>query len=368
MSISLIDMKAQYTTLREEIRAAVDRVLESGHFILGPEVEAFEKDFARYCGVRHAVGLNNGTTALYLALLALGIGPGDEVVTVSQTFVATAEAISWTGARPVFVDVDPATYTIVPAKAERAINKKTKAIIPVHLYGHPADMDPLMALARKHRLKVIEDAAQAHGALYRGKPVGSFGDAACFSFYPSKNLGANGEAGAVVTQSEKLATHLRKLRNHGSLRKDKPSQFVGWNARMEAIQGAILKVKLHYLNEWNQKRREAAARYRELLRETSLALPQEAPAARSVYHLYVVRSKRRAALHAHLNQRGVLSQIHYPTPVHLLPCYRSLRYRKGSLPVTEQLCREVLSLPLYPEITESQIREVAAVILEFDAR
>ncbi len=364
MKIPLVDLRAQYESIKDEIQAAIRRVLETSQFILGKEVEAFEEEFARYLGVRYAVGTSSGTSALHLTLLGLGIGPGDEVITVSQTFVATIEAICWVGARPVLVDIEEATYNMDPTRLEFAITKKTKAIIPVHLYGHPADLDPILAIARKHKLSVIEDACQAHGALYKGKKVGGFGEAACFSFYPGKNLGAYGEGGAVVTHDEALAVRIRKLRNHGGLQKYS-HELLGMNARLEGIQGAILRVKLPYLDRWNDLRRRHAEEYSSLLKGTSFILPKEATYARSVYHLYVLRTPDRDRLNQHLNEQGIGSLIHYPVPNHLLPCFVHLGYGKGSLPVTEKISKDVLSLPLYPELSSEQIREITNTIKTF---
>lgn len=364
MNIPLVDLKAQYESIKEEIDKAISRVLATSQFILGKEVEAFEEEFARYLGVRHAVGVNSGTSALYLVLLALGVGPGDEVITVSQTFIATVEAICWTGARPVFVDIEEKTYTLDPARLEAVITKKTKGIIPVHLYGHPADMDPILEIAQRRNLWVAEDACQAHGALYKGKKVGSLGRAACFSFYPGKNLGAYGEGGAVVTNDAGLATLIKKLRNHGGLAKYS-HELMGWNARLEGMQGAILRAKLPYLDRWNELRRQHAREYASLLKGSDLGLPQEASWARSVFHLYVIRASRRDALDAYLNKQGIGSSIHYPKPNHLLSCFKTLGYGEGDFPVTEQISREVISLPLYPELAPKQIETVASQVQSF---
>lgn len=365
--IPLIDLKAQYQTIQKDIQAAINRVLESSQFILGKEVEAFESEFAHYCGVQHAVGVNSGTSALYLVLLALGIGPGDEVITVSQTFVATIEAIMWTGARPILVDVDKRTYTLNPSELQANITDRTKAIIPVHLYGHPADMQPILNLAAKHRLWVIEDACQAHGARYKEVRVGGLGHAACFSFYPGKNLGAYGEGGAVVTNDKDLAIRIKKLRNHGGLQKY-VHEFIGWNARLEAIQAAILRVKLPHLDQWNALRRKHALQYHESLKDLGLILPIEAPYVQSVYHLYVIRTPGRDALNEYLNENGIGSLVHYPHPNHLVPSFRQLGYRAGDLPVTERLSKDVLSLPLFPELSESQIRKISGKIRSFLTR
>ena len=362
--IPLVDLKAQYESIKKEMNQAIFRVLETSQFILGKEVEAFEEEFARFLDVKHCVGVNSGTSALYLALLALGVGPGDEVITVSQTFVATVEAIYWTGARPVFVDIEEKTYTMDPARIESVITKKTKAIIPVHLYGHPADMDSILAIARKRKLWVIEDACQAHGALYKGRRAGGLGHAACFSFYPGKNLGAYGEGGAVTTHDSELAVKIRKLRNHGGLKKYS-HEIPGFNARLEGIQGAILRVKLPYLEKWNELRRQHVREYERLFQGLDVTLPTEAPYAKSVFHVYVIRAPQRDRLNAYLNERGIGSVIHYPTPNHLLACFRCFGYRKGDLPVTEKVSKEVLSLPLYPELKKEQIREVAEAVRSF---
>jgi len=364
MKIPLIDLKAQYESMKDEIQTAMGRVLDSSTFILGKEVEAFEESFARYCDARYAVGLNSGTSALYLALLALGIGPGDEVITVSQTFIATLEAITWTGARPALVDIEEKTYTMDPAQLESKITKKTKAILPVHLYGHPADMDPILKIAKEKNLWVIEDACQAHGALYKGKRVGGLGHAACFSFYPGKNLGAYGEGGAVVTHDAELAVKIKKLRNHGGLEKYS-HEFIGFNARLEAIQAAILRAKLPHLDRWNELRRQHVAKYNALLSKSNLTLPTESSFAKSVYHLYVIRTPERDPLNTYLNERGIGSLIHYPKPNHLLGCFKSLGYREGSLPVTEKISKEVLSLPLFPELTPGQQKTVAGAVSSF---
>ncbi|HXV28569.1 MAG TPA: DegT/DnrJ/EryC1/StrS family aminotransferase [bacterium] len=364
MKIPLVDLKTQYDSIRDEIHAAIFRTLETSQFVLGEGVEGFEEDFARYCGVRYAAGTNSGTSALHLALLALGVGPGDEVITVSQTFIATAEAISLTGARPVFIDIDEKTFCMDPSGIEKAITKKTKVILPVHLYGHPADMDPILQIAQKHKLFVLEDAAQAHGALYKGKKVGGFGHAACFSFYPGKNLGAYGEGGGVVTNDPEIAIKIKKLRNHGGLKKYE-HDLIGMNGRLEGMQGAILRAKLPHLDGWNELRRKHAARYGELLKDLKLTLPGEAAHAKSVFHVFVIRAADRDRLNAYLNDKGISSIIHYPVPNHLLSFYRVLGYREGSLPVTEKVSKEVLSLPLYPEMTDDQMQYVAEAIRSF---
>ena len=364
MKIPLVDLKAQYQSIKREVDDAISRVLETSQFVLGEEVDGFEEEFARYLNVPHCVSVNSGTSALYLALLALGVGPGDEVIAVSQTFVATIEAIYWTGARPVFVDIEESTYCMDPVRIEPRITKKTKAIIPVHLYGHPADMDPILEIARKYKLLVIEDACQAHGALYKGKRIGGLGHAACFSFYPGKNLGAYGEGGAVVTGDEKLAVKIKKLRNHGGLQKYS-HEIPGFNARLEGLQAAILRAKLPHLEPWNELRRKHASTYDSFFRETEIRTPQEMPYARSVFHVYVIRTRRRDELNRYLNEQGIGSIIHYPLPNHLLECFQEFGYRTGDLPVTEKVSKEVLSLPLYPEMRDEQIREVVQTIRTF---
>jgi dTDP-4-amino-4,6-dideoxygalactose transaminase len=357
--IPLIDLKAQYASIKPEIDAAVQRVLDDAAFVLGPEVEAFEAAFARYCEVRHAIGVSSGTAALQLALLACGVGPGDEVITSSFTFIATAEAISHVGARPVLVDIDPGTYNLVPDQVEAAIGPRTKVIIPVHLFGWPADMDRLPEIARRHGLKLIEDAAQAHGARHRGRPVGTFGDAACFSFYPGKNLGAYGDAGMVVTGDDEIAARLRLLRDHGRRTKYEHA-IVGYGERLDTLQGAVLGVKLPRLDGWNAARLEAAGRYRDLLADLPIVLPREPPAIESVYHLFVIRTAHRDRVLQHLWDAGIGAGVHYPIPLHRQPAYLDLGYPAGSFPAAEKASQEVISLPLYPEITAAQQTEVAA--------
>lgn len=359
--IPLLDLKAQYRTIKSELDAAVIRVLESAQFILGPEVAAFEKEFAAYCGAAEAVGLNSGTSALHLALLAAGIGPGDEAITSPFTFVATAAAIVYTGARPVFVDIDPASFNMDANRLEAAITPRTRAIVPVHLFGQPTDMHAIMDVARRHRLVVIEDAAQAHGAEYRGRRVGSIGEMGCFSFYPGKNLGACGEGGAVVTNNAAYAHKIRMLRDWGSEKKYL-HEIKGYNYRMEGMQGAILRVKLRHLETWTEARRAHAVRYSELLADCGVRLPQAMPYARHVYHVYTIRASDRDALRADLQQREIHTGVHYPLPVHLQPAYKDLGYRRGAFPVAEQAAAEVLALPIYPEMTGAQLEEVAAAL------
>jgi dTDP-4-amino-4,6-dideoxygalactose transaminase len=361
--IPLADLKAQYRGIKAEIDAAISRVLESSQFVLGKEVAAFEEEFAAYCGGGHGVGVNSGTSALHLALLAAGVGPGDEVVTVPFTFVATVAAIQYTGATPVFVDIDPVSYNLDPAQLERAITPRTKAILPVHLYGQPADMDPILEIARRHGALVIEDAAQAHGAEYKGRRAGSLGDMACFSFYPVKNLGAYGEGGAVVTSNPEYAKTIRMLRDWGTEKKYE-HQLKGYNYRMEGFQGAILRVKLRRLEEWTVARRAHAAQYTKLLAPRRVATPQEMPYARHVYHLYTVRTGDRAGIQAELLKREIQTGVHYAVPVHLQPAYADLGHKPGDFPRSEQAASEVLSLPMYPELTDGQIDQVAEAVAQ----
>jgi|YNPMSStandDraft_1061717.scaffolds.fasta_scaffold10786_2 dTDP-4-amino-4,6-dideoxygalactose transaminase len=357
--VPFLDLQAHHAPILDEIRQAIDRVIQSNAFAGGPFVAAFEKDWAAFCGSRYAIGVGNGTDALWLSLLALGVGPGDEVITVPSTFMATAEAVSFCGARPVFVDIDPQTYTLDPVLLERAITPRTKAIIPVHLFGQVADMDPILDIARRHGIPVIEDACQAHGASYKGRKAGTFGIAGCFSFYPGKNLGAFGEAGAVVTDDAELAARIQSLRDHGQVRKYH-HKYVGWNARMDGIQGAVLQVKLRRLAAANEARRAHARLYHQLLAELEdVILPQEAPGRVHVYHVYAVRVPQRDRLLEALTQRGIGCGIHYPVPVHLQESYRHLGLGEGSFPVAEQCAREFLSLPMYPELRSDQIELVA---------
>jgi len=359
--IPYADLKSQYLGIKQEIDQAVLAVLESSQFVLGKFVAAFEADFAAFCGVPHAVGVNSGTSALHLALLAAGIGPGDEVITVPFTFVATVAAIHYSGARPVFVDIDPASFNMDPGAIERSITARTKAIVPVHLYGQPADMDPILEIARRRHLIVIEDAAQAHGAEYKGRRAGSLADMACFSFYPGKNLGAYGEGGAVVTNNAEYAQTIRMLRDWGQSRRYY-HDLKGFNYRMEGIQGAVLGVKLKHLERWNEARRANAAAYCRHLAGTGVVAPAEMPYARHVYHVYAVRAPQRDALAAHLNAQGIQTGIHYPIPIHLQKAYQDPRYRAGDFPNAEQAAAQVLSLPLFPEMTAAQIEAVSAAV------
>lgn len=358
MQIPNLDLKAHHGPMREELIAVIQEVIDSSAFAGGPFVARFEQDFAPFCGTSHAIGVGNGTDALWLTLLALGVGAGDEVITVPMTFIATAEAISFCGAKPVFVDIDERTYTMNPELLERAITPRTKAIIPVHLFGQPADMDPILEIARRHGLHVVEDACQAHGAEYKGRRAGSMGIAGCFSFYPGKNLGALGEAGAVVTNSEELKNKIQMLRDHGQAKKYYHA-VIGWNGRMDGIQGAALRVKLKYLERANESRRANARLYdQQLAGIPELVLPVEAAYSRHVYHLYVVRLPRRDQVLQAMANRGIACAIHYPMPLHLQQAYQGLGYSKGSFPVTERCAEEVLSLPMYPELSAEQIRTV----------
>ena len=360
--IPYVDLRSQYRAIKPEIDAAVLRVLDSTQFILGEEVVAFEREFAAYCGTTDAVGVNSGTSALHLALLAAGIGPGDEVITVPFTFVATVAAIEYAGARPVFVDIDPETYTMAPAAIGRAITPRTRAIMPVHLYGHAADMDPILDIATRHGLAVIEDAAQAHGAEYRGRRCGSMGSMAAFSFYPGKNLGAYGEGGAVVTSDPALAKKIRVMRSWGEERRYEHS-VKGFNYRMDGIQGAILRVKLRYLERWTEARRARAGDYARAFAGTGIVAPVERPGCRHVYHVYAVRLAQREATRAALQAAEIQTGVHYPIPVHLQPAHADLGYVAGAFPVSEGLAAQVLSLPMFPEMTSEQVQTVAAAVL-----
>jgi len=360
-----MDLKLQYAAIRGEILPVIADVLESAHFVLGKEVSAFEREFADFCGVQHGIAVNSGTSALHLALLAAGVGPGDEVITVPCTFVATVAAILYTGAKPIFVDVDPHTYTMDPTQIEGKLTPKTKAIVPVHLYGHPADMDPILAIARRHNLIVIEDACQAHGAEYKGRRCGSLADLGCFSFYPGKNLGAYGEGGLVTTDSPDLAKKIQMLRDWGAEKKYE-HVLKGFNYRMEAIQGAVLRVKLRYLEQWTEARRTHANAYINVLAGSDLGLPTERAESKHVYHVFPVLTRCRRELMESLNSQGIQTGIHYPTPVHLLPGYSDLGYGVGAFPVSETIAVQELSLPMYPELIDSQIQAVCQAIHEFE--
>lgn len=361
MNIPLIDLTAQHRTLRTEINLALQGVLDRGDFILGQDVAKLEEEFAAYCGTKYAVGVDSGLSALELSLRALGIGPGHEVIVPAHTFTATAAAATLAGATPIFVDVDPQTWNIDPARIEDAITDRTRAIIPVHLYGLPADMNAILAIAEKHHLVVVEDACQAHGAKYCGQRTGSMGHAAGFSFYPTKNLGGCGDGGIVTTNDEKVAATIRALRNCGQIAKN-VHELAPLNHRLDSMQAAILRVKLKYLDEWIASRRRLAVHYNSLLTGMNVLLPVEPPRHEHVYHLYVIRSKNRDALQAHLKDRGIGTAIHYPNPVHLQPFYSNGMDRHGQFPVSEKVCSEILSLPMYPELTEEQVKTVAAEI------
>jgi dTDP-4-amino-4,6-dideoxygalactose transaminase len=368
MKVPFLDLKAQVAPIKEEIKAAINEVIDNTAFAGGPFVEKFEKDFATFCGAKYAVGVGNGTDAIWLALLALGIGEADEVITAPSTFVATAEAISFAGADPVFVDIEPDTCNMDPARLEAAITPRTKAIIPVHLFGQPADMDPILEIAKKHNLFVLEDACQAHGALYKGKNAGTMGAAGCFSFYPGKNLGAFGEAGAVVTDNEETAKKIKVLRDHGQPQKYH-HDVIGWNGRMDGIQGAVLSVKLKYLDKWNEARRANAIKYNTLLAGVDgIRLPVEKDYARHVYHLYAIRDPKRNALMAFLGEKGVATGIHYPVPLHMTKAYEYLNLKTGSFPVAELAAAEFCSLPMFPELTDDQISYVCQCIKEFHSK
>jgi len=364
MNVPFVDLRAQYESLAGEVQQAISAVLERGDFILGKEVSLFEEEFAAYCEAAYAVGVDSGTSALALALRAFEIGPGDEVITVANTFIATASAISYTGARPVLMDANPQTYNIDVSRIEETITERTKAIVPVHLYGRPADMDPILEIAQQHGLVVIEDACQAHGAKYKGERVGSLGHAAAFSFYPAKNLGAYGDGGMVVTDDARVAESLRMLRNHGQ-REKYHHALRGYNHRLDTLQAAVLRVKLRYLDAWNAARRRHAQLYSELLAHGPMILPAEAHCAEPVYHLYVVRVEARDRLRAYLHDKGIATGIHYPIPIHLQPACRDLGYEKGSFPVTEAYAEQILSLPMYAELTPSLIEHVAEAVRDF---
>jgi dTDP-4-amino-4,6-dideoxygalactose transaminase len=363
-AVPYLDLAAQMRPIRKEIDAAIARTLDNCSFCLGPDVVQFEKDFAKFCGAEHCVAFNTGTSALHIAMRLLNVGPGDEVVTTPCTFVATSWAISYCGAKPVYVDIDDATFNLDPKKIEAAITPRTKAVMPVHLYGHPFDVDPILEVCRKHNLPLVEDTAQAHGAKYKGKVVGTFGAMAGFSFYPGKNLGAYGEGGGLVTNDPALAARARSLREHGSTQRYYHDE-VGYNYRMEGIQGAVLGIKLKHLAKWTSERRRVANRYHELLAGTPLQLPREAAWAESAYHLYVVRHPKRDDLKKHLEANKIGCALHYPLSLHMQKCYASLGYKGGDFPVAEKAARECLSLPIYPEMTDAHIQRVASVIKQF---
>ena len=365
--IPFLDIRAQYKTIGSELESAVLDVLRSGEYVLGSRVAAFEKEFAAYCGTEHAVALNSGTSALHLALLAAGIGSGDEVITVPMTFVATVAAICYANATPVFVDIDEATWTMDPALIERAITPRTKAIIPVHLHGRLADMSPIVEIARRKGIAVIEDAAQSHGAQRDGRFAGSIGEIGCFSFYPGKNLGACGEGGALVTDRGDIADKVRKLRDWGQAGKYN-HELPGFNYRMDGVQGAVLGVKLRHVREWTGRRRLVAAQYDEVLSGAGVAIPRPAVGREHAYHVYAIRTSNRASVQRALNEAGINTGIHYPRPVHFQPAYANLGYKAGDFPVSERFADETLSLPIYPEMTREQVASVCNAVVRLSGR
>jgi dTDP-4-amino-4,6-dideoxygalactose transaminase len=366
-AIPYLDLQAQYAALRSEVLSAMEEICEATSFAQGPATSKFEAEFAAYCGVDYCVSLNSGTSALHLALRCLDVGSGDEVITVSMTFIATAWAISYVGATPVFVDIDPVRRTLNPDNLEAAITSRTKAIIPVHLYGMPAEMDGIMAIAEQHGVPVIEDAAQAHGARYQGRRVGQFGQIACFSFYPSKNLGAYGEGGALITNDASVAQRARSLRDHAQSQKYLHDE-IGYNYRMDSFQGAVLSIKLNYLDEWNTARIDCARQYTELLKDSSYKLPAHMSDSECVWHCYVIETPERDRVRSALQDVGIQSAVHYPVPIHLQKAYAHLDYQSGDLPVTEALCEHCLSLPIYPELSKEKISRVASVLLDLENR
>jgi dTDP-4-amino-4,6-dideoxygalactose transaminase len=365
--VPYLDLEAQYRALRTDVLRALEDICQSGRFAQGPATENFEEKFAEYCGVDHCVCLNSGTSALHLALRCLDVGPGDEVVTVAMTFIATAWAISYVGAKPVFVDIDPARRTLCPDKLEAAITPRTKAIIAVHLYGMPAEMDAIMGIADRHGVPIVEDAAQAHGARYCGRRIGQFGQIACFSFYPSKNLGAYGEGGALVTRDASIAQRARSLRNHAQTQEYRHDEL-GYNYRMDSFQAAVLAIKLKQLDAWNKARAERAAYYTELLSNSAYKLPVHFADSECVWHCYVVETSDRDRVRLGLSDAGIETRIHYPSPVHLQKPYAQLGYKRGDLPATEELCQRCLSLPIYPELSKEKICRVASVLLDLEIR
>lgn len=364
MDIKFFDLSKQYLGMKKEIDSAISRVIKNSFYILGEELKSFESNFSKYNNSKYTIGVNSGTDALFLALRACGIRPGDEVITTPHTFIATSLAIRHAGAKHVFVDIDPVTYNIDPNKIQKAITKKTKAILPVHIYGNPCDMNPIMELANKYNLKVVEDCAQAQGAKYKGKNVGNFGDAGCFSFYPSKNLGAYGDAGAIVTNSEQVNNNLQMLRNYGQTKKYHHEKD-GYNSRLDEMQAAILSAKLKHLDKWNEKRRELAKLYNKLFKNSGLQHPLEQKNSHAVYYLYVINTKRRDALQEHLTKQSIPTAIHYPIPCHLQLVNKDLGYKKGDFPICEQVAENILSLPFYPEINTRDMEYIAKEVLSF---
>jgi dTDP-4-amino-4,6-dideoxygalactose transaminase len=367
MSIPFVDLKAQYQTIKVEIDSAVERIISNTAFIGGEDLKQFDKEFAAYCEAKACVSVGNGTDALYIALRALGIGAGDEVITVAHTFIATSEAITQVGAKAVFVEIEPDTMLMSPDAVVAAITPKTKAIITVQLYGQPCDMDRMMAIAKEHNLKVIEDAAQAHGASWNGRRVGSLGDVACFSFYPGKNLGAYGDGGAIVSNDEDLIKRAKMIANHGRLEKY-THEIEGVNSRLDGLQAAILRVKLPYLDKWNAERQRVAARYLDKLKDSdAVILPTIRPEANPVWHLFVVRVKNRDAFQAYLKEQGISTGVHYPVPLHRQQAYEHFQMPIGSLPITEKVASEIVSLPIYPELTDSMVDDVVRAVLAYSA-
>lgn len=369
MNIPLVDLQCQYESIKDQIDQAISEVISKAAFIGGSYVQSFESAFAKFCNVRHCIGVGNGTDALFIALKTLGIGEGDEVITVANSFIATSEAVTQTGAKVVFVDIDPKTYNIDTNKIEEKITSRTKAIIPVHLYGQPAEMDPILALAKKHHLKIVEDAAQAHGAAYKGKTIGSIGDMACFSFYPGKNLGAYGDAGAIVTSDDALAKKARMFANHGRIDKY-DHEIEGCNSRLDGLQAAVLGVKIKHLPAWSEARRKNAYLYNEHLKEAGLILPVEIANVEAVYHLYIVRTKKdlRQKLQDHLKSKGISTGIHYPISLPNLKAYSYLKHNKNDFPEATRASEEILSLPMYPELREAQVQFIANAIKELGLR
>lgn len=367
MQVPFVDLKAQFACIKQEIDQAIGQVLSRNDFILGRDVTLFEEEYAAFCEAKYAIGVDSGTSALELALRAFGVGPGDQVITVANTFIATTLAISYTGATPVLVDCDPQTNNLDVSKLEQAVTSRTKAVIPVHLYGQPADLDPILEIARRRGLTVLEDACQAHGARYKGKRVGALADAAAFSFYPGKNLGAYGDAGMITTNDPEIAEAIRRLRDYGQ-RGKYHHMIKGYNHRLDTVQAAVLRVKLRYLDSWNMSRRAHAKLYNQLLAGSDVITPSEPDYAESVHHLYVIRVQDRDGLQAYLKEKGISTGIHYPIPIHLQPAYAELPYRKGSFPITEKYAIEGLSLPMYAELTPDSIAYVANSIAEFEKR
>lgn len=364
MKINFVDIQKQYKLHKKEFNVAIQQVLDRGDFILGQDVELFEKEFAEFCDSKYCIGVASGTDALFLILKALDIGPGDEVITVANTFIATVLTISMAGAKPVLVDMDSQTYNIDVNEIEKAITGKTKAIIPVHLYGQPADMAKINAIAKKHKLVVIEDACQAHGSLYKGKKAGSLGRVAAFSFYPGKNLGAYGDGGAITTSDKELANRIRMLRNYGQIRKYH-HVMKGFNSRLDTMQAAVLRVKLKYLDKWNKRRQEIASRYTNGLKNLNVTLPTVSKSAESVFHIYLIQVADRDNLIKHLANHGITALIHYPVPIHMQPAYQELKYKKGDFPNTEAYANKIVSLPMYPEMTNGEVDFVVDSIKEF---